>query len=687
MVLSRIFNPQKALTNTLPTSGRSGLSFTSSAGSPLAGESQLSAMTNSGWLFSAIRVLANSFASVEWKLFQELPNGEREEIGQHPLKTLWDNPSEFMTQPEFLLLAGNHFAHVGEVAWVKIRSGGTVVQLQPIRPDRLTAVPHRTEFQSGWIYSVGQEKIPLEISDVIFIRHPSPTDPYRGIGPIGSIVHDLGADREASQWTAQFFSNSALPGGVIELDHDLDDAEFDDLVRRWRSAHQGVQNAHRVAIIERGKWVDRAFSVRDLQLTELRQGLRDSIIGALGIPKSLIGATDDVNRANAEASEMIFARWNVVPMLRLIRAGLNRSLAKEFGDNIKFDFSDPTPKARDVDLQEAVGGFSGNILTLNEARRRLLEPPDPEGDQYQRQLVPSIGMPQTLSINEITTKAAENPLYPDEVDEEKEEIESSWARRFRLERKEIEDFLTNLETRGVFNSPVITKLDPSDIDAHNWNWYEKYGADVIRELAESFTTSMSLAAPAVPLPQVQQMAAAWAEVEAGALLRLEGNRSVTKTTRKRVRELVSRTITEGESLNTLKKNLREDLVFSRTRAERVSRTETARGLGQGQKGAAVSQGRNQKRWVTQGAIDDDDCVTNEGQGWIPIEEPFQSGEDTIPQHVNCRCNVIYRTVIEETYCPNCQKRLNVQNLVADSGTIVYCRTCNHEWTALDFLAK
>jgi hypothetical protein len=36
--------------------------------------------------------------------------------------------------------------------------------------------------------------------------------------------------------------------------------------------------------------------------------------------------------------------------------------------------------------------------------------------------------------------------------------------------------------------------------------------------------------------------------------------------------------------------------------------------------------------------------TNEGQGWIAIDEAFSSGDMVNPSHPNCRCTVTYRTL-------------------------------------------
>ena len=112
-------------------------------------------------------------------------------------------------------------------------------------------------------------------------------------------------------------------------------------------------------------------------------------------------------------------------------------------------------------------------------------------------------------------------------------------------------------------------------------------------------------------------------------------------------------------------------MFSRDRASRVARTETATGLGQGHKQAAQSMGRDEKHWRTQGAADprvDETCLANEAQGWVEIGSLFVSGHDTVPAHPNCMCKTDYRTrelheesatprLAREGRCPQCSKLL------------------------------
>ena len=149
----------------------------------------------------------------------------------------------------------------GKSYWVVDRAEGVSsipLGLWPVRPDRMLAVPDRDNYLAGCIYTSpdGREKIPLLPTDVIFNKYPDPVDPYSGCGPVQSVLTDIEAARYAAEWNRNYFLNSAEPGGVIQVDHSLDDDEFDALVDRWRETHRGVARAHRIAVLEGGAtWV------------------------------------------------------------------------------------------------------------------------------------------------------------------------------------------------------------------------------------------------------------------------------------------------------------------------------------------------------------------------------------------------------------------------------------------------
>jgi len=240
---------------------------------------------------------------------------------------------------------------------------------------------------------------------------------------------------------------------------------------------------------------------------------------------------------------------------------------------------------------------------------------------------------------------------------------------------------------------LITKLEGSDVDGYEWRWIAKYEDEIVEELTKAYSSAFVLEMPGIPFESVQQRAALWAKTKAADLIV-----GVEEVTRQRVRDIVSANVLEGASVQNTTKQIRDDYIFSKKRARVVARTETAFALGQGQKGAAIAQGRDEKRWTTSGDIDDV-CLENEAAGWLAIADPFPSGHDTVPAHPNCRCVVRYRTKalsedevtvisplsseliqqsisrIEDFRCVGCNRLLGRQVV---TGTRIMCRHCKSE---------
>ncbi len=322
-------------------------------------ESLLRMMGLNGTLFSIISRTSNAAGQVNWRLWRKSPTGrdeDRVEVTSHLALNLWTKPNEIYTRQEFVEAQQQHVDLVGEGWWLVLKNVmGWPEQLWPIRPDKIIVVPSRGFGIAGYIYRGPEgERVPLEKDDIIGLRMPNPCDPYRGLGAVQTILTDLDSSRYAAEWNRNFFINSAEPGGVIEFPEGLSDEEWKTFVSRWRESHQGVHNAHRVATIERGKWVPSAFTQRDMQFVQLRQASREVIREAFGIAAFALGEVQDVNRATAEASKAWFAEYLTVPRLERFKGALNNDLLPMFGSTgkgVEFDYDNPVPP--DADAQNA----------------------------------------------------------------------------------------------------------------------------------------------------------------------------------------------------------------------------------------------------------------------------------------------------------------------------------------------
>jgi len=318
-----------------------------------------------GTLFAIVTQIDNAVASTPWHLYRKSAvqdEKRRKEVTTHPFLTVWDQPNKFYTGRAFRETVEQHINLVGEGVIVLDIVGGLIVGMWPIRPDRIQPVKDPVKFMTGWIYcGPDGEEVPLELDQVIQIKMPNPSDPYRGMGAVQTVLNDMDASRFSAEWNRNFFINGAKPGGIIEVDYRMSDDEFKDFVRRWRQQHQGVANAHRVAILENAKWKDTQFSMSDMQFVELRNLPRELIREAFAFPKPMLGTVDDVNRANSDAAKEIMAEGITVPHLTRWWDSVNRQILPRFanGNTLVLDFENPVPINREAQDRERTSQTNG----------------------------------------------------------------------------------------------------------------------------------------------------------------------------------------------------------------------------------------------------------------------------------------------------------------------------------------
>lgn len=341
---------------------------------------ELSAYGTVGTLFAIVNRSANSTASVGWDLWRKSSSGLKEDrvkIRRHAAMDLWNRPNPFMSRNHFVEVMQQHVDLTGESAWIVAYDGvglGMPLELWPVRPDRVVPAVDSYEFIKGYVYQ-GPDGIkrPLDINEVVRILMPNPSDPFRGLGPVQSIMQDLELNRAGTTYNVAFFRNDATPSGIITVPDTLNDAELKNLREHWEEQYRGVRNAHRVGILEHGDYKQLSFSQRDMQFIEMMGVTGEQIRIAFGFPKPMLGSVDDVNRANAEAAEYVFAKWFLTPRLERIKEALNTQLLPLFGEraanDLEFDYESPVPEDKEFESQS----LQARVSVLDQLRTMGVE--------------------------------------------------------------------------------------------------------------------------------------------------------------------------------------------------------------------------------------------------------------------------------------------------------------------------
>jgi HK97 family phage portal protein len=326
-----------------------------------------------GWLYAVVFRIALGCSEVEWTLFDTSNQEKPKQIYKHPILTLLKQVNPFQTSNEFIALHTIYKKLIGESFWaLNFNALGEPAEIVLPYPNKMSVVPDKNfPFVKGYVYGSSNDAIPFDVNEVIHFKEPNPLNQYRGLGAAQTIGINLDAEQNADKWVNQFFYNSARPDGVIQFDYNLSDEQFDKLKKQWSEKYKGVSKAHQVALLEGGgKYLQIQNTIKDMDFANLKQKNRDVILGVFGMPQSVMGISENVNKANAEAGDYTFARWIVKPLLDWDKAKIQEQLIPKFrkSENLTLGFKEVVPETAEQKRLDAESAVRGGFWTVNEAR-------------------------------------------------------------------------------------------------------------------------------------------------------------------------------------------------------------------------------------------------------------------------------------------------------------------------------
>ncbi|MFC8176535.1 phage portal protein [Streptomyces sp. NPDC057325] len=341
-------------------------------------------------VFSSVRLLAETGSMLPAGVY-ERKGGARLPAMEHPLAPLLT----YQANPQ--LEAGEFWAQV--LGWMLIRgnaavyversNGGLPVGLWPVAWTSIE--PRRVKETGELVYKItldGDEWAPIREDGGLVHREnllhfkAFGVDPVEGLSPIGMARQSVATGYAAASYIGSFFKRDASPGGLVSVPGKLDDAQYERLTRQWKDLHEGLENAHGLALLEAGaKWEKTSLSPADAQFLEVYKLTRAEIAGIFGVPPHMIG---DVERSTSwgsgiEQQSLGYVIYSLLPWL----TRLERTAGRLLGDPslyLKFNpdalLRGDTPQRFTAYAQAKQWGW----MSTNEIRAKEDEPPVEGGD-------------------------------------------------------------------------------------------------------------------------------------------------------------------------------------------------------------------------------------------------------------------------------------------------------------------
>lgn len=268
-------------------------------------------------VYAAVNFLSKAVASLPLFIYRRLEDGGKERDPNHPLFRLFhDQPNRWQTSFEFREMLQGHVALRGNAyAQILFDAGGRVTDLIPRHPDRVRPFwgPDGLPVYD-WQPASGGAQIILA-GEMLHVRTRS-DDGLVGIAPIDAAREALGSAIATQEYSARLFSNDARPGGVLKHPGKLSDEAHKKLKDSWETAHAGVQQAHRVAVLEEGlSWEQIGLRADQAQLLESRKFGVVEIARIFDLPPHILKDLDRASFSNIEQQSIELVVHSLRPWL------------------------------------------------------------------------------------------------------------------------------------------------------------------------------------------------------------------------------------------------------------------------------------------------------------------------------------------------------------------------------------
>lgn len=340
-------------------------------------DSQLEA--NIGAVWQANEIICIAAANIEIKLRRRNSKGGFDDVPEHELLNLIEQPNAFLTGKQLRKLHFTYMNMIGEAyEWKADIDNKTQI------PRALHVLPSQsTDFILGKAWDDSKVKYnqkEYSLFEVLRDINPDPKNPYRGRGVIAAAAATIDTDQQAKEYNRRFFANSARPSVVVETPTEMADAAYERFKQSFNDAFTGTENAHKPIIVEGATVKPFMLTQKEMDFLASQQFTRKEILAFFFVAGAMLGDLDNANRSNLEATEYNLAKYAVKPRVEQYLELLNNRLVKLTDSSLEF-YTDPiVPEDLEAKLKEATAAVN-KWATIDEVRKLygLEELPDGKG--------------------------------------------------------------------------------------------------------------------------------------------------------------------------------------------------------------------------------------------------------------------------------------------------------------------
>lgn len=412
-------------------------------------------------IWSAMLQLSTHPASLPLHLYQSIDRGKKKAVNHYQYNMLHLKPNPYMETMSFREALMCQILRYGYCCAEKVFDGaGRVRQLWPLLSNHvdIDVIDNKIWYT---ITLPDQTTRILPYENVLKINGFSP-DGILGFNPITHCVRSIALSKSLEDYGLKFFTNGARPSAVLEHPASLSLEAQDRLRKNWNKIHQGLDNSHRIAILEEGMKL-KEFSVNpeNAQTLETRKFQIEEIARIFNMPVHMLKNLDRATNNNIEFQGQEYVTYTLTPWLIKFEQAYTAQLLTE-KEQKKYFYKhkvdgllrgDPEKRHKTYAIGRQWGYYSANNILEKEDENTI----GPQGDVY---LIP-MNMTPADRINDVidsNINKSDNKNDKDNNSDDNDSDDKKQLIRSRfLNDKKIQDI--NIVRGRIHNSYIIIFQD------------------------------------------------------------------------------------------------------------------------------------------------------------------------------------------------------------------------------------